>query len=89
MPGRGHSTAPKFDQKYPCELRRYFNELDLLFDTCGITSETDKKIQTLCYVDMDTVDLWKNISEYNNNISYKDFIKAIYKLYPGSKDERK
>ena len=52
-------------------------------------SDADKKIQALCYVDMDAVNLWENIPKYDNSVSYKDFVKVIYKLYPGSKDEQK
>jgi hypothetical protein len=64
MPARGHATAPKFDPAFPRDLSRYFSDLDLLFATCGIQDDFDKKKQALRYVDIDTADLWELLPEH-------------------------
>jgi hypothetical protein len=43
MPARGHSTAPKFSPTQPRELRRYFEELEVLFARCQVTNDVERK----------------------------------------------
>ncbi|KAF8238031.1 hypothetical protein L208DRAFT_1244346 [Tricholoma matsutake] len=89
MPARGHSMAPKFDPTQPRELRRYFNELELLFSACNVTNFEEMKKHTCHYLDIDTSKLWESIPEYDAGTSFQNFCIAIHKLYPGSKDDRK
>ena len=88
MPARGHSTAPSFLPSQPRELRRYFDQLAHHFTKCGIETDAEKKQFARLYVDIDTSDLWGAIPEHEEGKSYADFVKAIYKLYPGAEDER-
>jgi hypothetical protein len=87
MPARGHATAPKFDPKQPRELRRYFDDLELLFANCNITNEADMKKHARRYLDIDSSDLWEILPECDAIYSFEDFAKAVYKLYPGSEDD--
>jgi gag-polyprotein putative aspartyl protease len=89
MPARGHATAPKFDPKQPRELRRYFEELELLFATANITGDDAKKKQARRYLDIDSAELWQTLPEFDHQHTYIQFTEAVYKLYPGSEDERK
>jgi hypothetical protein len=89
MPARGHSTAPKFDPTQPRELRRYFNELEILFLECNITDSAIMKKHACRYVDIDTSELWESIPEYEPAVSFNNFRIAVHKLYPGSEDDRK
>ena len=89
MPARGHSTAPKFDIAQPRELHRYFNELDLLFTACNITNEELMKQHACRYLDIDSSELWESLPEFSPGITYDVFRTAVYKLYPGSDDDRK
>src|SRR5277367_5901529 len=89
MPARGHSTAPKFNPTQPRELRRYFNELEMLFLGCNITDSDLMKKHACRYVDIDTSELWESIPEYATNISFNAFRIAVHKLYPSSEDDRK
>lgn len=41
------------------------------------------------YLDIDSADLWESLSEYQAPTIFVDFSTAVYKLYPGSEDERK
>jgi hypothetical protein len=89
MPAPGHSTAPKFDSRFPRELRRYLKELELLFAACGVATDVEKKSHTIRYVDVDTADLWESLPMFAPPNTYAVFIAALYNLYPGSEDERK
>lgn len=43
MPARGHSTAPTFDPENPRTLRRFFQELELLFARTGTDEDEERK----------------------------------------------
>jgi hypothetical protein len=87
MPAREHSTAPKFNENEPRELRRYFAELDTLFDDNGITDDADKKKHACRYLDVNTAECWETVPEFRTGHTYADFVTKIYTLYPGSGDE--
>ena len=88
MPARGHSTAPKFQGSNARELRRYFDELEYLFGSCSIASETDKKRYAVRYLDVDTEDGWKQLPQYTGPDNYNAFKDAVLKLYPGANGDR-
>jgi hypothetical protein len=89
MPARCHPSAPKFTADQPRELKHYFRELELLFANSQIVDDKEKKSQACRYVDVDTSDLWESIVEFTAGINFYDFKRAIFKLYPGSEEERK
>jgi len=89
MPARGHSTAPKFDPTKPRELRRFFDELELLFAACNVTDSDLMKKHACIYVDIDSAELWESLPQHATGVSFGEFQKAIHKLYPGSEDDRK
>jgi len=40
-------------------------------------------------VDIDTAELWESLSEFSEQAkSFSDFIQVVYRLYPGSGQER-
>ena len=88
LPSRGDKTAPQFDPKRLRELRRFFSELEYLFDRAGNVSNEEKKRHVTRYADVDACDLWETLSEFKDNTNtFKDFKKAIYELYPGSEGD--
>jgi hypothetical protein len=89
MPARGHSTAPKFSPTQPRELCRYFEELEVLFARCQVTNDIERKKHACHYLDIDTSDFWQSINEYAIATTYESWKTAIYKLYPGSEDNRR
>ena len=52
-----HHTVSKFSEDQLCELRRFFEELANLFGPANITTEADKKAQTVHYVEVDPTDM--------------------------------
>ena len=66
MPSYWHHTVPKISEDQPWELRRFFEELANLFGLVNITTEADKKAQTVCYVEVDMADMWKSLPEYSD-----------------------
>jgi hypothetical protein len=89
MPTCGHPSAQKFTADQPCELKHYFCELELLLANSQIVDDEEKKSQACCYVDVDTSELWESIVEFTAGINFNNFKRAIFKLYPGSEEERK
>jgi hypothetical protein len=85
----GHLTAPKFDPTQPRELRRYFDELDMLFTACSITDSDQMKRHACRYLNIDSAELWESVPEFATGISFNTFRTAIHKLYPGSENDRK
>jgi hypothetical protein len=89
MPARGDNAAPKFDSTQPRELERYFRELEHLFANCTIADDKDKKSYARRYADTDTDSLWSSLPEFQDGVTYDDFVKAVTKLYPGADSERR
>ena len=82
MPLRGEPTAPTFERTSPSELLRFFYDLECLFPSAAITSDAEKKDETLYYVDFETEQDWKLITEYADaTASYSDFKDAILNFY--------
>jgi hypothetical protein len=79
-----------FTPEKPRELRRYFDELDFLFDACAIADNALKKKYACRYLDVDTADLWQSLSEYTDvTVTYVQFQTKVYALYPGAAQDRK
>ncbi|KAF7795692.1 hypothetical protein EIP86_006857 [Pleurotus ostreatoroseus] len=89
MPGRKEKQAPTFEADQPRELKRYFEDLELLLDRCKIADDRKRKDYARLYVPIAVSDIWENLPEYIDATSYDDFKKRILKLYPGSEDDRR
>ena len=90
MPARGHATAPTFDPSQPRTLRRYFADLEVLFTSCQIAADLEKKQAVAHYTDIDTSELIESQIEYSDPTkTYADLKAALLKLYPGAEEERK
>ena len=89
MPAKGHSSAPKFDDK-PANLESYFSELEYHLDHCHITSTAECKIQALRYPDATPHHVWCGTDTYEDiTASWEAFKEQIFKLYPGSGGEQR
>ncbi|KAF8229249.1 hypothetical protein L208DRAFT_1082570, partial [Tricholoma matsutake] len=89
MPSASNQNAPCFDPMKPREFQKYFDEVAQLLRDCNITDETDQKFHTVRYVDSNTADTWKHLTEYGTMHNYATFKDAVRKLYPGSHDGSK
>lgn len=90
MPARGHATAPTFDPSQPRTLRRYFADLEVLYTSCQIATEVEKKRYVAHYTDIDTSELIESQDEFGDAAkTYADLKSALLKLYPGAEEERK
>ncbi|EED78589.1 predicted protein [Postia placenta Mad-698-R] len=90
MPPCGHSTAPSFDPSEVRSLRRYFQDLEVLFTRCQITDEAAKKQWAVRYPSIDVADLWETIESFIDvTKSYNDWKADVRALYPGADDTRK
>ena len=83
MPMRNERAAPTFDGSNPCELPKFFEDLESLMERVLITSKTEMKKQVLKYVDIHTELMWKIFPEFiNANNTYKEFKDTILDQYP-------
>jgi hypothetical protein len=90
MPVRGDRSAPCFDPKQPRELCCYFSDLDFAFGRAAVTDDAEKKTHATRYVDVNTGELWETFPEFTNNTkTYIESVTTVYKLYPGTDEERK
>ncbi|KAI9057626.1 hypothetical protein FKP32DRAFT_1583453 [Trametes sanguinea] len=90
MPPRGDPRAPYFDPDNPRTLRRFFQDLEALFERSGVESDAQKKQWVLRYFSIDVADLCENLPECADETkTYEDFKRAIIALYPGADDSRK
>ncbi|CAA7265365.1 unnamed protein product [Cyclocybe aegerita] len=90
MPPRGDETAPTFDPSKPRELRRYFRDLEFLFDYAQVTDHAARKKHATRYVDIDVADLWECITEFSSaDATYNEFKTAVIKLYPEANEDFK
>ncbi|KAJ3499308.1 hypothetical protein NLJ89_g10112 [Agrocybe chaxingu] len=90
MPAQGDRTAPSFDPVKPRELKRYFTELEFLFDRAKVTDHGERKKHAVRFVDIDVADVWESLPQFSDaNTSYDDFKKAVIKLYPDADEDYK
>ncbi|KAI0360102.1 hypothetical protein OH77DRAFT_1394962, partial [Trametes cingulata] len=90
LPARSDRSAPVFDPDKPRTLRRYFTDLDRLFNALeNPLSEKEKKQAACDYPPIEVADIWEQQPEYQDDSKpYEVFKTAIINLYPGS-DERR
>jgi hypothetical protein len=83
MPDRGQRSAPTFDQTKPYKLFCFIEDLEQLFTRVGVTSDTEKKKDACCYVDVKVERVWKSFKEYGDaTATYNAFKTAIQLHYP-------
>ena len=74
MPFRGERIAPSYNKSKPRELVRFFRELEHLFVLASVTSEEEKKEQTLRHVDFEVEEFWRTLPEFRNPLAtYEEF----------------
>lgn len=65
-------------------------DLEFHFTRSAVEDATERKKHACWFLDIDTCELWETLPEYTNDkASYNKFCEAIYRLYPGSEEERK
>ncbi|KAF8179068.1 hypothetical protein K438DRAFT_1769196 [Mycena galopus ATCC 62051] len=77
MPARGDRNAPQFDSRKPHELRRYFSDLEFLFDRSSVNDDTEKKKHATRFFFSDATK------------TYADFKAAVLKIHAGNDEERR
>jgi hypothetical protein len=61
----------------------------LLFGPAQVVNNTKKEKHACRYIDIDTMDLWEAIPEFDVNKTFDEFKSATSKLYPSSESEHK
>ena len=79
---RGNRAAPT-DPAQSRSLRRYFEDLELLFARCKIESDIEKKRYTRSYAPIEAADMWEMLPMFTTG-TYQEFKDAIFALYPGA-----
>jgi hypothetical protein len=90
MPARGDRLAPRFDSDNPRDLKRYFDDLEFLFQRSNVTDPTEQKKHAIRFLKIDESELWMSRPGYTPpTTTYEDFKKQVIALYPGADEERK
>ena len=89
MPARGHATAPDFDPTQLRTLRQFFQDIETLFERCGVVEDQSRKQWVVRYMPIDVADLCETLATFSPGKLYKEFRTEIKSLYPGAEDERK
>ncbi|KAF7800245.1 hypothetical protein EIP86_011492 [Pleurotus ostreatoroseus] len=89
MPARGERSAPTFDPTNPRTLRRFFEDLEILFARCQINTDDEKKRFIRTYVPIEVSDQWETLPECGAGFTYAQFRDKIKELYPNASESRK
>ncbi|EIW51151.1 uncharacterized protein TRAVEDRAFT_137879, partial [Trametes versicolor FP-101664 SS1] len=90
MPARGHATAPTFDSSEPRNLRRFFQDLETLFEITGVTDPKQQKKWVTRYVPIKEAEFYEEMVEFKDETkSFEEFRSAIYAAHPGASETRK
>jgi hypothetical protein len=82
MPIFGERGAPKFDNKQPNGLGRFFTQLEALFVRCAVQADDDKKQYAVSFANSDVADTWEALAEYTDPLkTYNDFKKRLCEVY--------
>ncbi|EIW58983.1 uncharacterized protein TRAVEDRAFT_48115 [Trametes versicolor FP-101664 SS1] len=90
MPARGHATAPTFDSSEPRNLRRFFQDLETLFEITGVMDPKQQKKWVTQYVPIKESEFYEEMAEFKDETkTFKEFHSAIYAAHPGASETRK
>ncbi|KAJ7106002.1 hypothetical protein C8R44DRAFT_745648 [Mycena epipterygia] len=90
MPARGDRNAPQFDSQKPHELRRYFTDLEFLFDRAAVTDNTERKKHATRFLSVEDQEIWEALTSFSDATkSYTEFKTAVLKLYAGNDEDRR
>src|SRR6266571_8867356 len=83
LPHRREESTPVLDLTDPCEIPRYFDDLEFLFLKHRISDPQEKKRAAVNYPSVAVERLWKTACTFGDPAcSYKDFKAEIIALYP-------
>ncbi len=83
LPHRREESAPVLNLTDPCEIPRYFDDLEFLFLKHRISDAQEKKCAAVNYLSVAVEWLWKTAHTFGDPAhSYRDFKAEIIALYP-------
>ncbi|KAH9009364.1 hypothetical protein EDB83DRAFT_2531287 [Lactarius deliciosus] len=83
LPHRREDTAPILDLSDPCEIWRYFDDLEFLFLKHRVSDDQEKKRAAVNYPSVAVEQLWKTARAFGEPArSYEDFKAEVITLYP-------
>ncbi|KAH9162106.1 hypothetical protein EDB89DRAFT_666994 [Lactarius sanguifluus] len=83
LPHRRKDSAPVLDLSDPCEIWRYFDDLEFLFLKHRVSDDQEKKRAAVNYPSIAVERLWKTACAFSDPVrSYEDFKAEVIALYP-------
>ncbi|KAH9019426.1 hypothetical protein EDB85DRAFT_2153746 [Lactarius pseudohatsudake] len=83
LPPRHEESAPILDLSDPCELWRYFDDIEFLFLKHRVSDPQEKKRTAVNYPSIAVEWLWRTARTFSDPAhSYKDFKAEVVALYP-------
>jgi hypothetical protein len=90
LPARREESAPIFDGSDPCEIGRYFDNLEFLFLRHHVSDDQEKKHAAVRYTSWALEKLWRSMPTFSEHAcSYEDFKVEVIALYPEANAEHK
>ncbi|KAJ8582616.1 hypothetical protein M405DRAFT_749978 [Rhizopogon salebrosus TDB-379] len=82
MPFRQEDSAPSFNPTQPGSLLHYFEDLEQLFERCGIQDLAEKKRWALRYVLIEVADLWEYLPGWTSATDWAAVKRNVAAHYP-------
>ncbi|KAH9019177.1 hypothetical protein EDB85DRAFT_2153994 [Lactarius pseudohatsudake] len=83
LPHRREDSAPVLDLSDPCEILRYFDDIEFLFLKHRVSDDQEKKRAAVRYPSVAVEQLWKTARAFSDTArSYEDFKVEVIALYP-------
>jgi hypothetical protein len=83
LPSRREESTPIFDGSDPCEIERYFDDLEFLFLKHRISDDSEKKHAAVRYPGLAPEQLWKTAPAFSDpTCTYEEFKAEVIVLYP-------
>ena len=87
MPVRGSREAPRFDSKYPRDIKVFMAEFKELAESREVP-EDERFKYVVRYADSDARELWESRTTFDKPGMWKDFVEEVEVLYLGANLER-
>lgn len=90
LPLPGSAKAPSFDSTQPQTLRRFFDDLEFVYERSQVV-DADRKRYVGRYIPYDVEELWTSLPEWSptSTASFTELRAAVGALYPEVRPDRK
>jgi hypothetical protein len=82
VPRPWESNVPKFTTEDKDDLQDFIEQVNDIITLAQITDDDEMKRLLTSYLPAKKREIWRGLPEYAAGVSYTDFKKAVFKVYP-------